>query len=76
MCDPLDGNNSIIDHLYKFSCQNVQTTKILVTIFAFGLCKLSHVSNNIYAKNSLNIIHVHVKFALEWQSLFGVNTLT
>ena len=25
LCDPLDGNNSIIKHPHKFSCQNVQT---------------------------------------------------
>jgi hypothetical protein len=22
-CDPLDGNNSIIEHLHKSSCQNM-----------------------------------------------------
>jgi len=26
LCDPLDGNNPIVEHLHKFSCQNVQTT--------------------------------------------------
>ena len=26
LCDPLDGNNSVVEHLHKFACKNVQTT--------------------------------------------------
>ena len=25
LCDPLDGNNSMVEHLHQFLCQNVQT---------------------------------------------------
>ena len=79
------------------------------SLLAFGVCKVSHISNHIYAKNPLNnilcqniklngrcehkdhfcmniqkkltftkinIFDVHAKFALKWQTLIGVNTLT
>ena len=48
-CDPLDKNNSIMKHLHKFSCQNVEPQWAIQ--LAFGVCTLSHISNHIYAKN-------------------------
>jgi hypothetical protein len=52
LCDPLDGNNSITEHLNKFSCQSVQTTirepPCLWSMYVW----LSRIFNHKYVENS------------------------
>lgn len=48
MGDPLDGDNSIVEYLPESQCKTCKSQ--WASHLRIGLCKLSHVSNHIYAK--------------------------
>lgn len=47
MGDPLDGDNSIVEYLPESQCKTCKSQ--WASHLRIGLCKLSHVSNHIYA---------------------------